>query len=103
MTTDENPENTPSASPYLTAMIDKLDNVPKGNRGYVAQAPELKGILSELTERMSLNIWRNPTPYLPPEQADDMIEVQVSFTFCLSRAEMAELEERKRQQSEGKA
>lgn len=72
-------ENTQSA---LKTMVEKLDNRPRGNAGYVTALPELQAILSELTPRVSVAILESHSPI---DHAGE-ISVDVRLSFTLERA-----------------
>lgn len=66
----------------LKTMVEKLDNRPRGNAGYVTTLPELQSILSELTPLVSVAILESHSPI---DQAGE-ISVDVRLSFTLERA-----------------
>lgn len=67
--------------PALRTMVDKLDNRPKGNGGYVTYKPEIMAILSELTDLV-------PAVILEEKNDDYGISVMIKVGFTIGRDEI---------------
>lgn len=72
---------------HLDKLIEKLDNSPSFR--YSTNSKELKGILSQLTDHMYVELVGHKHSNVG--DGNDMFSVDVSFQFTLSRQELKDL------------
>jgi len=62
----------------LKAMVEKLDNRPREQSGYVTHLPEVKAILNELTERVPASVIHTNTR---GPKSDISVNITIGFTL----------------------
>lgn len=63
----------------LAVMVDKLDNQRPDSNGYVTYLPELRAIMSELSDLVPLNVFHRGN------RTNNEIDVEVKLAFSLER------------------
>lgn len=82
MTDDNRDLNT---LPFLRGLVHSLDSKGEGSSGYVSNAAELMGVLSEVSPLISVAFLARKN--LDPQE--DMVSVEVKVRLTLSRDELA--------------